>query len=201
MIPQPTFRFAFAIACLGSLGAFCVAPATRAAQPAKTRAVAAGDLKLAVPESWKQKAATNRFRVAQFSVPKAEGDPEDGEFVVFYFGGGGGAVDANVSRWVHQFLPKDRKVKAVTGKCPQGEYVLVDLEGTWKKPIGPPIQQRTVEMPNARVLGVILQVKDAGNYFLRLTGPKKTISANVDAFRASIGADAKSEKDYKVSED
>jgi gluconolactonase len=48
-------------------------------------------------------------------------------------------------------------------------------------------------MPNARALSVILSTKD-GNYFLRLTGPEKTVSANADALRTAIGADAKSEK-------
>jgi gluconolactonase len=174
----------------------------RAAEPAKTHTVTAGEVKLAVPESWPQKETTSRFRLAQFAVPKTGGDAEDAEFVVYYFGaGGGGNVDPNIHRWINQFQSQDRKVKLTSGKCPQGDYVLVDLHGTWKKPIGPPIQQKTVEMPNARVLSVILTVKDQGNYFLRLMGPEKTVSANADALRVAIGTDAKSEKDYKVSEE
>ena len=78
--------------------------------------------------------------------------------------------------------------------------MLADLSGTWNKPIGPPIAQQTDEMPNARVLSVILTTKDQGNYFLRLTGPEKTVSANADALRAAIGADAKSEKAYALPE-
>ena len=78
-------------------------------------------------------------------------------------------------------------MKLTSGKCPQGDYVLVDLRGTWNKPIGPTIQQKTVEMPDARVLSVILTIKDQGNYFLRLTGPEKTVSANADALRRPSG--------------
>jgi gluconolactonase len=174
----------------------------RAAEPAKTHTVTAGDVKLTVPESWPQKEATSRFRLAQFAVPKTGGDQEDAEFVVYFFGaGGGGSVDPNIHRWINQFQPQGRKIKLTSGKCPQGDYVLVDLSGTWKKPIGPPILQKTVEMPNARVLSVILTVKDQGSYFLRLMGPEKTVSANADALRTAIGADAKPEKPYKVSEE
>ncbi|HUE16790.1 MAG TPA: hypothetical protein VMR25_21620 [Planctomycetaceae bacterium] len=177
-------------------------PNAGAAEPAKTRAVTAGKIKLTVPEAWEQQEPATRMRLTQFGVPKAGGDSEGAEFVVYYFGaGGGGDVDANVHRWIKQFQPQARKLKLTAGKCPQGEYVLVDLRGTWNKPIGPPIEQKTVETPHARVLGVILTVKDEGNFYLRLTGPEKTVSANADALRGAIGADAKSEKDYKLSEE
>jgi len=173
----------------------------RAADPVKTRMVKAGEITLTVPDSWKQQPATNRFRLAEFTIPKVDGDTENGEFTVFSFGGDGGGVDANVQRWVKQFVSKDRKMKASSGKSPQGDYVLVDLSGTWMKPIGPPIQQRTVESPDSRFLGAILAVKNEGNYFLKLAGPTKTVAAQVDAFRAAIGADAKSEKEYKPAEE
>ncbi len=48
-------------------------------------------------------------------------------------------------------------------------------------------------MPNASALSLILTTKD-GNYFLRLTAPEKPGAATVDALRATLGADAKSEK-------
>jgi hypothetical protein len=175
--------------------------AARAAEPDKTRAVKAEDLQLNVPESWKQKPAGG-FRVAQFEVPKVEGDADNGEFVVFYFGEqGGGDANSNIKRWVNQFQAKDRKVKITSGKSAQGDYVIVDTSGTWMKPIGPPVRQQTVETPNSRVVSVLLSVKDHGNYFLKLMGPQKTTTANLNALRAAIGADAKSEKDYKPAEE
>jgi hypothetical protein len=192
---------ALRLTLLSALAA-CGLPHAPAAEPAKSHTVTAGDIKLTVPESWTQKEATSRFRLAQFVVPKVSGDPEDGELVVFFFGaGGGGGVDANLHRWVGQFLPQGRKAKLTAGKCSQGDYVLADLSGTWKKPIGPPVDQQTVEMPNARFLAVILTTKDQGSYFLRFAGPEKTVSANADAMRATIGADPKTEKEYKLSEE
>ena len=76
--------------------------------------------------------------------------------------------------------------------------MFVDLQGTWKKPIGPMVQQKTQQMPNSRALSVILTTKE-GNYYLRLTGPEKTVSANTDAFRTAFGADAKTEKDRPLA--
>jgi hypothetical protein len=181
--------------------ATCFMSGVRADEPAKAKTVTAGPIKLTVPETWKQKEVTSRFRLAQFSIPKLTGDPEDAEFVVFFFGaGGGGGPEANLDRWINQFQAHERKVKLTSGKSPQGEYILADITGTWNKPIGPPIAQKSVEMPNARVLSVILTGKDQSNYYLRLTGPEKTVSASVDALRAAIGADAKAEKEYKLRE-
>jgi hypothetical protein len=191
---------AFKIIVLSAIAASGL-PRAGADEPAKTQAVTAGPIKLTVPETWKKKDTSNRFRLAQFTIPKAAGDPEDAEFVVFFFGaGGGGGPEANIQRWVNQFKSENRKQKLTSGKSSQGDYILADLSGTWNKPIGRPIDQKSVEMPNARVLSVILSGKDQNNYYLRLTGPEKTVSANVDALRAAIGADAKAEKDYTLPE-
>jgi hypothetical protein len=192
---------ALQLSLLAAIAAYGL-PNARAAEPAKTRAVTAGKIKLTVPEAWEQQEPATRMRLTQFGVPKTGGDSDGAEFVVYYFGaGGGGNVDPNIHRWINEFNPQERKMKITSGKCPQGDYVLVDLHGTWNKPIGPRIQQKTVEMAHARVMSVILTVKDEGNFYLRLTGPEKTVSANTDALRVAIGADAKSEKDYKLSEE
>jgi hypothetical protein len=194
-------RLQLAGAFLGFIAPFWSVFAVHAAEPGKTHTVKAEELELTVPDSWKQKRAGG-FRVAQFDVPKAAGDTDDGQFVVFYFGEqGGGDANANVKRWVNQFLPKDRKVKITTGKSARGDYILVDTSGTWMKPIGPPIRQQTAETPNSRVVSVFLSVKDHGNYFLKLMGPEKTTAAAVDALRASFGADAKSEKEFKSADE
>lgn len=187
--------------------AFCLAvlvqvrgQSTQAADAPETVPIEAGELHLTVPKTWEPGKVTGSFRKAQLKVPKAKGDSDDAEFVVYYLEGGGGGVDANVQRWVRSFQPNGRKVKVTSGKSPQGDYVFVDLQGTWNKPIGPMQQQRTEEMPNARELSVILSTKE-GNYFVRLTGPKATVSANADAFRTAFGGEAKSEKDRPTAQE
>ena len=153
-------------------------------------------LKLQVPTGWTQKEASNRLRLAEFTVPVEKGE-EEAELVVYSFGGGGGGVDANISRWVKQFDADGRKAKVTAGKAPQGEYVLVDISGTYNMPIGPPIQQKTKAAPNSRMLAVILDLGDEGNYFLKLTGGKETVAKQVDNFRSSFGGSADSEKAYE----
>jgi gluconolactonase len=164
----------------------------------KTKQVQAGSLKITVPESWKQGPPGRPFRQAEFEIPAVEGDKEPGEYVVFHFGaGGGGGVQANIDRWIGQFRSDGRKVKVFKGTSTSGKYTLIDLTGTYNKPIGPPIQGKTQPMPGARMLGVVLQSEKDGDYFLKFTGPEKTVTAAADTFRASFGGDAKKEKEVK----
>ncbi|MCH5376325.1 MAG: hypothetical protein JJ992_20335 [Planctomycetes bacterium] len=153
-------------------------------------------IKLQVPESWEQQPASNRLRLAQFAIKPVEGETE-AEIVVYSFGGGGGGVTANVGRWVKQFEAEGREVKVVQGKAPAGEYVLVDIAGTYNKPVGPPIRQQTERTPDSRMLAAIIQIPNEGNYFLKLTGGKKTVEKQVENFRKSFKADKDSEKPYE----
>ena len=158
--------------------------------------VKAGDLKLKVPAKWESKPPSNNLRLAQFNVPAAEGDSAGAEVVVFPpFGG---SVNANVQRWVGQFESEGRELKTVKGKAEQGEYVLVELKGTYKKPIGPPIQQKTEAAPGSKMVAVIFKSNAGGNYFLRLVGPEKTVNANSAAFRTAFGGDAAKEDKYEL---
>ena len=178
-------------------------------EPAKTEApaaaatlteVEAGDMKLSVPDTWKQQPPSNRLRLAQFAIPAAEGDKVGAELVITP--PIGGTRDANITRWVNQFEADGRELVMTEGKCPQGDYVLVQLSGTYKRPIGPPIMGKTEPAPGYKMHGVMLSVvkdgKSVGNYFLKLTGPAKTVSANDDSLRASIAGDKAKETEYKL---
>ena len=112
------------------------------AQAEETKEVEVKAVKLTVPESWKQEPASSRLRLAQFAIESAKGE-EAAELVVYSFGGGGGGIAANVTRWVKQFEAEGREVKVTQGKSAAGEYVLVDISGTYNKPVGPPIRQQT----------------------------------------------------------
>lgn len=164
----------------------------------KTREVKAGKLTLTVPENWKQGDQERPMRAADFTVPPAGDDKESGEFVVFDFGdrGVGSKVD-NIRRWIGQFEDAGRKVKIVSGESANGKYTLVDLSGTYKKSIGPMIQQQTKAMPNWRVINVFLESK-SGIYTLRLDGPAKTVAALEDDVRTAFGAKKDSEKEEKA---
>ena len=162
-----------------------------AAKPVKLR-----DITLTVPPTWEQQKPSSRLRVGQFKLPAVKGDKEAAELAIFFFGGTGGGADANIRRWKGQFRAEGRKAKLLRGESAQGPYLLLDLTGTYNKPVGPPVQGRTKPMKGARMLAVILAVKGKGNYFLKLTGPMKTVTASATTLRQSFGADPKKEKPY-----
>ena len=167
----------------------------KASAPAvKTREVKMRFLTLDVPESWKQRESTSDMRLGELEIPAAEGDKEGAELIVYYFGAqGAGTRKANIDRWIGQFDAQGRQAKVLTGKARAGEYSLLDMTGTYQKPIGPPVAKKTTTMPGARMLAVILATKE-GDVYLKLTGPTKTVTAAAAHLRRAIGADAAQEK-------
>ena len=178
-----------------ALAVFIITPALQGAE--KTKKVVAKDIILNVPTSWKQSPASNNLRTAQFAIPKVEGDKDDAELVVYFFGGAGGGVNANLERWSGQFQPGGKKQKIYKGQSKQGEYYLLDITGVYNKPIGPPINRQTNPTPGYQMMAVVLMIKDKGNYFLKLTGPQKTVAAAAQALRVAIDADVKKEAELK----
>ena len=162
----------------------------------KAKTIKLKDIKLTIPGDWKQEQPKSRLRVGQFKVPAVKGDKEGAELAIFFFGGDGGGADANIRRWIGQFQTKGRKSRVTQGKSPQGQYVVLDITGTYNKPIGPPVLRNTRPTPGSRMLAVILAVEKKGNYFLKLTGPAKTVASAATAFRQSFGGNAKAEKAY-----
>ena len=166
----------------------------------KTKTVIAKDIKLIVPTSWKQGELSNNLRTAQFEVPAVAGDKDAAELVVYFFGGAGGGVSANLQRWAGQFKSSGKKQKTYQGKSTQGKYHLIDITGIYNKPIGPPVQRMTNPTAGYQMLGVVLVVKDKGNYFLKLTGPQKTVTHWASMLRTSFGADIKDEKEAELDQ-
>ena len=158
-------------------------------EDAPTKKVKVGDITLVVPITWKQQPPVNRLRLAQFEIPVSGNDKEPAELSVFNFGAGG-TVDQQVDRWKGQFLPANRKFSMERGKIELGEYVLVNLAGTYKKPTGPPVLRKTKSMPGAEMLVAMIRTEN-GTYFLKLVGLKATVSATAADFRKAIGAPAK----------
>ncbi len=164
----------------------------------KTREVQAQDLKLNVPVSWTSEPLSGSLRLAQFAVPPAEGDTEGAAFVVFPpFGG---TVVANIQRWLGQFDEEGREVQMFQGSADQGDYVLVDIAGTYNRSVGPPVLGKKEMKPGFRVVNVMFSAKAGGNYFFKLEGPQKTVAAQLKNFRKAFGVSAEGEKKYTPNE-
>ena len=154
---------------------------------------------LNVPSKWKQEEPSNNLRLGQFKLPPEEGDKPVTELVISSFGGDGGGVDQNFKRWVDQFTPDARKVKLTSGECKQGKYYVNDITGTYLQSTGGPFAGgKKTPMPGYRSISVVLAVPEKGVYFLRLTGPEKTVTAAAESFRKSFGGDATSEAEYEM---
>lgn len=164
----------------------------------KTKDIEVRDLTLTVPESWKSEQPTSSMRLGQISVPAVEGDEENGELLIFSFAGGGGSKTDNIKRWIGQFDADGRESNTVEGVSEQGDYHFVNISGTYNKSVGPPILRKTKAVKNARMLGVILNVEGKGVYYLKLTGPDKTIKESLAAFKKSFGANVESEKKVEL---
>lgn len=198
------------------LVAFAIAGGLAAAVPGGTRALGAGDppplvpshgplvslepekpaaaapLSWKAPATWKETTPKNPMRKAQYSLPPAAGDPEEGECVVFYFGAGqGGDAKANVDRWSAMFTTSDGSpapYKVSEIKVAGRTITRMESTGTFQPtPMGfggePPPPK-----PDWMMLGAIVPGGDA-NWFFRCTGPKKTLETErprFDALLASI---------------
>src|SRR5213075_1184553 len=76
----------------------------------------AGSLTYITPDGWRLQLTASSMRVAELSLPHADGDAEDAQLVVYYFGGQGGSVDANLQRWIGQIEQPDGKPSAAVAK-------------------------------------------------------------------------------------
>jgi hypothetical protein len=181
-----TWRISLCLVLLFSLALFTnIACSSRDDSPAElgaplsSAAAEQPGLSYDIPDEWTQETPSSRLRQAQFRLPRAEGDPEDAELAVFYFGGQGGSIQGNIDRWVGQFSKPDgstAQADAVSTKESNGiTFAIVDVSGTYNQATGPMMGGgETIAKPNFRMLAAIAETP-GGPWFFKLTGPEKTI--------------------------
>ena len=172
--------------------------ADEAAKKVETVGVKLKDLVLNLPKDWAASDTVNSMRLATYDIPNIKGDKDKGELAISTFGGDGGGVSANLERWVGQFDAEGREVTIKKGMVGENAYHVADISGTYQKSVGPPILRKTTTAKGYRMLGMIVQVKGKGVYFLKLTGPDATVKAQADALRTAIGAKSEGEEDYEL---
>ena len=127
-----------------------------------------------VPEAWqKQDIDDSKMLRAKYTVPKADGDPEDGEVGVYYFGPTlGGNKKNNFDRWARQMGTTTEQGKETEKTVGKIKLDILDIaSGTFQS--GPPMGKK-VEKENFGLVGVIVGTS-TGKYFFKLTGPSKTV--------------------------
>ncbi|HEV7797413.1 MAG TPA: hypothetical protein VGO73_04620 [Pyrinomonadaceae bacterium] len=141
---------------------------------------AAGELRFKAPEAWTAEKPTSDMRVAQYKLPKTEGDHEDALLVIYYFGQGqGGSPEANIDRWINQIKQPDgqsSKERAKTGTLTVNglQVSTVDVSGNYSGGMSPdsaPADNKSIYRLRAAVVDT-----PKGSYFVKLTGPENTVA-------------------------
>jgi hypothetical protein len=139
----------------------------------------AGELRYKVPEGWVVEKPTSDMRFAQYKLPKTGGDSEDALLIVYYFGKGqGGPAQANIDRWINQMQQPDgspSKDKAKTETLTVNGLAVntVDVLGNYSGGMSPdsaPSEKKAIY----RLRAAVVETPN-GSYFVKLTGPEKTV--------------------------
>jgi hypothetical protein len=159
--------------------------------PILAAAALAAGLTFTAPDGWRQSPGGSPMRVAEFALPRADGDAEDAQLIVYYFGGQGGSVDANIERWVGQMQQPDGKpstavarkeIRTVNGL----KVTLVDVDGTYVAETAPGAGARH-NKPHFRLRAGVVETPK-GPYFIKLTGPEKTVTRWNRAYDQFVGS-------------
>jgi hypothetical protein len=153
---------------------------------------AAGALKFAAPQGWQPRDTSSTMRVAEFVLPPRGAAKSGAELVLYYFGGTGGSVDANIQRWLGQMQQPDgratsdiavRETRTVNGL----KVSLLDVTGTYIAEVRPGSTDKH-NSPGYRMRTAVIETAK-GPYFMKLVGPAETVAAwnaSIDQFIASL---------------
>jgi hypothetical protein len=131
------------------------------------------------------------MRVAEFVLPGPAGGMQDAELVVYYFGGSGGSVDANIQRWLGQMQQPDgrptgevavRDTRTVNGL----KVSTLDVSGTYVAEVKPGSSQKH-NSPGYRMRTAVVETP-RGPYYIKLVGPAKTVATWANSFTQFLGS-------------
>ena len=151
----------------------------------------ASGLTFTTPDGWTSKPSTSSMRVAEFTLPRAAGDADDAQLIVYYFGGSGGSVDANMQRWISQMEQPDGRLSSAVAKKESRKVnglavSLVDVSGTYTAEMSPGSAAH-LNKPHFRMRAGVVETS-RGPYFIKLTGPEKTVTRWDRAYEQFVGS-------------
>ena len=154
-------------------------------------ALVAGNLTFTAPPAWKTRPASSSMRVAEFVVPRAAGDQEDAEVIVYFFGTTLGTTESNIDRWIGQLQQPDgspsktkaqRDAKVVNGL----KLSMVDVSGTYVAEVRPGASEH-YNKPGFRLRAAVVETP-RGAYYIKMTGPAKTVGAADADYKAFLSS-------------
>ena len=146
-----------------------------------------GSLKFTAPSTWKETPVTSSMRKAQYTLPKAGSDSDDGQLIVFYFGKGqGGSTERNIERWQSMFTTADGKpvggdaVKRRSTEVDGMKVTIIDVTGRFTDaPMGRPVAGPTTQ--DYRMLAAVVETEE-GPWFFKAVGPTATMASHASEF-------------------
>ena len=166
-----------------SLAAFC----GFAAADDKGTPVKLAGLTGTTPATWKEETPSNRMRLAQFKLPKAEKDKDDAELAVFVSPGGGG-IEQNLKRQEVKFelaegVKKEDAIKVEKVKVGTFDGKIQDITGTFLSKAAPfDPNSKVTKKEGYRQIYVIFEAKEGEVVSMILVGPAATIEKNKKGF-------------------
>lgn len=174
-----------------SAGGMSPMPSHQPALAGQDGSAPSGELAWTVPKEWTEEPPKSGMRKAQYRLPAASGDKEDGECVVYYFGAGqGGDTKSNLDRWASQFGGQGSTAPKFT-ETKTGSFTIsrAEAKGTYTgSPMSMGGDPEPPPKPHYMLLGAIVPGPES-NWFFKCTGPEKTMEANrarFDALLASV---------------
>jgi hypothetical protein len=159
---------------------------------AATAALAAPTLTFKAPADWHVVSPSSSMRVAEFALTKVAGDTEDASLVVYFFGGSGGSVQANLDRWIAQLSQPDGKSSASVARTTKVEVhglkmTMVDVSGTYVAETSPGATEH-FNKPDFRQIAAVVETP-GGPYYVKFLGASKTVAKwkpGVDEFLKTL---------------
>jgi hypothetical protein len=128
--------------------------------------------------TWQREPVRSAMRLDQYRLPRAAGDGEDGELVIFGAGIGGG-IEANIARWRGQFTAADSQpvpdsaVRQEAFEANGLKITVVDITGQYAGGMSMGSTSAPTK-ENYRMLGAITETP-GGPCYIKALGPDKTI--------------------------
>jgi hypothetical protein len=147
-----------------------------------------------MPAGWVGLKPSSSMRVADFTLPKTGADAEDATVTVYYFGGTGGTVQANLDRWIGQMTQPDGRssrdvARTSTMTSLNGlKITLIDLPGTYVAEVRPGSTER-FNKPGFRLKAAVVETR-TGPHFIKFVGPAATVAkwdASFQTFLRELG--------------
>ena len=141
-------------------------------------ALAQAQLRFQAPDGWRVETASSEMRVGQYILPRSNPDDEDAELVVYFFGGAGGSIEANLARWTRQIEQpdgRDSRTLATTAEFSSNglDLTTVDLTGTYVAEVRPGSAEYH-DKQGYRLIAAVVETP-GGPYFVKLIGPADTV--------------------------